>query len=154
MAAPRAKNCANPAQVCRVLKANLSYGKVERWLAEPSYDNEEFAESFFEALKTLLRLTPRPVKTCLAPGIVQAFSLPEAKAGALGSTMLNCISHACNTSKSMTSGTRTARGLRVIINTLRDIRLGDRLPASQPPGKRSSGQSKESKSPPAGGSCG
>ena len=106
MAAPRAKNCATPAHVARVLKANLSYGKVERWLAEPSYDNEELAESFFEALKELLHLTSRPVKTCLVPGIVQAFSLPEAKTIVLGSAMLNCISHARNTSKSMTSGTR------------------------------------------------
>ena len=121
MAAPKAKNCATPAQVCRVLKANLSYGKVEGWLAEPSYDNEEFAECFFEAIKELLRLTPRPVKTCLVPGIVQAFSLPEGKADVLGSPMLNCISHARNLSKSMTSGTRTAKGLKVIINPLRDI---------------------------------
>ena len=117
--ASRAKNTASPAEVSRLLRATIAVEVVQSWLDNKTFEAAEVAEKFEKAICDVLKWTARPTKSLLQNAFQEAFKLTSSESMAVSHAVINTITHARNTAKSVTSGVKTSPSIRKIISVLK-----------------------------------
>ena len=115
----RAKNSASPADICKILRAELMGLDAGKYL---SPKDDDVCQEYAGLIVSLLKATPRLNTGLLKIACVQAFQVSESEAHMFSSKIIQCVSYCRNKAKSFTTGSKTAHGVKLIVKTLNSFK--------------------------------